>query len=180
MSKLHHVKARTVDEQNGNGRFLLELLGTHKFYAAGLLLNQGKLINLKCMDSEGNTALHLAVKNKQEHLVQILVNLGSEIQLQNGEKLTPVDIAKSQRSTNLIAYFEKTIQLSYLTERFEVDRSAVHIHFFKERKMQESTEEGREKLKRSMASFDIIDDINQDIEITKEDFVVAGAINDEG
>ena len=46
--------------------------------------------------------------------------------------------------------------------------------------MQESTEEGREKLKRSMASFDIIDDINQDIEITKEDFVVAGAINDEG
>ena len=101
MSKLHHVKARTVDEQNGNGRFLLELLGTHKFYAAGLLLNQGKLINLKCMDSEGNTALHLAVKNKQEHLVQILVNLGSEIQLQNGSLNILLNYAANFRSTLL-------------------------------------------------------------------------------
>ena len=82
MSKLYHIKERTLDVQNQDGRLLLKLLETQKFYAAGLLLNQWKPINLTYTDSNGNTALHLAAKNNQESLIQLLVMMGAELQLQ--------------------------------------------------------------------------------------------------
>jgi len=176
MSKLYHIKERTLDIQNQDGRLLLKLLETQKFYAAGLLLNQWKPINLTYTDSNGNTVLHLAAKNNQEGLIQLLVMMGAELQLRNNEMQTPVDIAKSQGSKSIIAYFEKITELDKSIAMKLADSGSVKIHVVKEHKMKES-----KKLEKSIASVDLLKDLSKSSssELTEEDFGIAGAISDE-
>ena len=176
MSKLYHIKERTLDVQNQDGRLLLKLLETQKFYAAGLLLNQWKPINLTYTDSNGNTALHLAAKNNQEGLIQLLVMMGAELQLRNNEMQTPVDIAKSHGSKSIIAYFEKVTRLDNSIAIKAADSGSVQMHVVKEHKMKES-----KKLEKSIASVDLLKDLSKSSssELTEEDFGVAGAISGE-
>jgi len=54
----------------------------------------GKMININAQNSDGNTALHLAVERGDERIVKALVHSGAKLDLANNRGETPTAVAK--------------------------------------------------------------------------------------
>lgn len=54
----------------------------------------------------GNTALHIAAASGLEHCVQMLINGGSPLFVENNEKLTPCDMAVKNGYHNIAQLLE--------------------------------------------------------------------------
>ena len=83
------------------------------------LLSHGLDINAK--DKAGNTPLHAALENYAYKPALALIELGANLRLRNGNKLTPVQLArKLLKEDNFLFYRETHINnLHYLIDRME-------------------------------------------------------------
>lgn len=101
------------NKKNGHNESVLHcacILGSHRTYSAqerrascvtlllqwrGPLLNNGERekVDVNAQDYNGNTALHVAAANGLYRCVQLLINAGSNLFIENNEKLTPCDVA---------------------------------------------------------------------------------------
>lgn len=75
-----------------NGQKLIVLLKTGHFEAAEVLCWKG--VDVNCVDRDGNSALHLAVKFKQANIVGALLISGANSYLKNKAGLTSLELAK--------------------------------------------------------------------------------------
>lgn len=56
-------------------------------------------------DVNGNTALHLAVLNKNLSMIKILAEFYCDAGILNKDKLSPIDLCYSDRDISLINFF---------------------------------------------------------------------------
>ncbi len=64
-------------------------------------------LNINVTDSEGNSAIHLAVKKDDirfQEVIKVLLNFGADINLKNNNSETPLQIAYSNENNNLIKF----------------------------------------------------------------------------
>lgn len=69
--------------------------------ANSLIRKHSKLINAE-IDKDGNTPLHIAVKNNLEKLMQSLISRGADFEKKNNDGDTPLLIAVKNKSTSFI------------------------------------------------------------------------------
>jgi hypothetical protein len=74
----------------------------------GLLHQQGADLNFK--DKFGNSLLHIAVMNGNEPLVSLLLEIGADASLINADGMTPLEIARELKFSEISALLQKGLQ----------------------------------------------------------------------
>ncbi len=103
---------RGIDYSFANGEKLISLIRSKKFGQALKLVKNSKMLDVEneldftCIDYEGNTALHLAVKNNKLKLVKAIVDACSPLSKDNFLAQTPLDISKERGSISITKYLE--------------------------------------------------------------------------
>jgi hypothetical protein len=103
------------DYGNINGEKLISLITSKKFSTALKFIESKSIlaiedeIDFTCIDAEGNTALHLAVKSNKLKLVKAIVEMGGNLYAMNFSLKTPLDLSKEIGFSPIKEYLEQTI-----------------------------------------------------------------------
>lgn len=65
---------------------------------------KNKSFNINCTDTFGNTALHLASNRNQRELATLLLQRGINTLIRNNNKLTALDLAKTNEMKDILGY----------------------------------------------------------------------------
>ncbi|KAK9890747.1 hypothetical protein WA026_012095 [Henosepilachna vigintioctopunctata] len=89
------------------------------------LLSAQTADQLKASSTNGDTALHLAVRRKDIDMVRILVDYGTSVDIQNGEGQTPLHIAAAEGDETMVKYFYGVRASASITDN--QDRTPMHL-----------------------------------------------------
>ena len=108
---------RFLDQDHGNinGDKLISLITSKKFSKALKFIENKSALGIEheiaftCIDAEGNTALHLAVKSNKLKLVKAIVEGGGTLYAINFSLKTPLDLSKEIGSSPIKEYLESIL-----------------------------------------------------------------------
>jgi ankyrin repeat protein len=97
----------TQDNANNNRwtPLMHSIINNNETIALSLLSRKNLNINLR--DEDGNTALHLAIQNENDYLVDKILKAGGDKQIRNNDNLNAIDMAKLSDDENLINLLKK-------------------------------------------------------------------------
>ncbi|XP_041374912.1 ankyrin repeat and IBR domain-containing protein 1-like isoform X2 [Gigantopelta aegis] len=80
----------------------------------GATLQEGEIekINLNCQDEKNNTALHYAASSGLKKCVELLVQYGAPLFMENEDNLTPCDCADKNGNSDIALYLESKMVFS--------------------------------------------------------------------
>ena len=116
---------RFLDQDHGNinGDKLISLITSKKFSKALKFIENKSALGIEheiaftCIDAEGNTALHLAVKSNKLKLVKAIVEMGGNLYAMNFSLKTPLDLSEEIGFSPIKEYLEQTIRKEYDIEK---------------------------------------------------------------
>ncbi|KAL0267531.1 UNVERIFIED_CONTAM: hypothetical protein PYX00_009777 [Menopon gallinae] len=89
------------------------------------LLSSQAADQLRATTPEGDTALHLATRRRDLDMVRILVDYGTNVDIQNGEGQTALHIAAAEGDETLVKYFYGVRASASITDN--QDRTPMHL-----------------------------------------------------
>ena len=97
-------------DENGNTIAHMAAANGHIHILKGLLTfgEASSLINSQ--NFQGNSPLHWAVINKKYELMNVLIDNGANLTIENGFNETPVDVALKLDDTKALSLFEKKVE----------------------------------------------------------------------
>ena len=92
-----------------HGKYLIKVASEGRTDVVQLLLNRG--INPNFVDKQKETALFKSIKNRYFHTSELLIKYGANTKLKNSDNLSPLDLARMQKSQLIINLLEDACEI---------------------------------------------------------------------